>query len=485
MTGVGGIRAPGARRSTLLTAVAAGLSRCAPRAVVAATLAALLGCGTGGAGPAGPVGQGAGTASEPVAATPAPAPAAMPTAAPAPASAPVLVAAPVVEVSPAPAPRVGADFTAEARLLFRYVACGTAEPIADAAIAKVVDDHCAWVGKELGKRARYVASARAFFDKIQPADLPGTVVYPFGGGDLISALIAFPSATEITTISLEQAGDPRRITRLTAGQLDASLGRLRGELGGMLSVGSNTSANLSSSQRNELPAQVSSFMLGLAANGFEPVGLRFVRPAPDGSLHYLTADDIAVVEGQAARARGGETSGRVRGKARKGDWLDPNFSDAFAHVEIEYRRLGAPTDPVRVHRHFGWNLHDGEMARHPELLAHLARKGKVVGLVKGASYLLWRHDFATIRGYLLGHIAWMLSDSTGVPPEHARRAGMVQDTFGRFTGAFLGSAETKGKRHSDDFKELWARNPKRKLTFRFGYLDAEKHPHLLVTRPAH
>ena len=45
--------------------------------------------------------------------------------------------------------------------------------------------------------------------------MPKTVVYPFGGGDLLSALVAFPDATEITTISLEQAGDPRRLRTLT------------------------------------------------------------------------------------------------------------------------------------------------------------------------------------------------------------------------------------------------------------------------------
>ena len=43
-----------------------------------------------------------------------------------------------------------------------------------------------------------------------PKDLPTALVYPFGGGDLMAALQLFPEATEITTISLELAGDPRR-----------------------------------------------------------------------------------------------------------------------------------------------------------------------------------------------------------------------------------------------------------------------------------
>ena len=447
-----------------------------PSMLLVAAVAAALGCGNkGAAGAPGP-------APAPTIPAAAPGPGAAPAASPAAAPpAPPPIAAP-----PPPAPaRPGADFTVEAKQLFREVACGTREPIADAARAKVVDKHCAWVDAQLGRyRDNYVVGARGFFDALVPDDVPRTVVYPFGGGDLISALVAFPDADEITTISLEQAGDPRRIGELTPAQLGDSLGQLRGQLGGTLSVGSNTSENLSSSQRNDLPAQVSSFLLGLAANGFEPVGMRFIRLEADGALHYLTADEIAAIETAAAearaRAKGKDKAKAAKGKARKHDWLDPNFSEAFANVEIEYRRAGDPSDRVRVHRHFGWNLRDADLVKHPELMAHLAGKGKVAGLVKGASYLLWRNDFSTMRDYLLGHIAWMLSDSTGIPPLYARKAGMVQVTYGQFTGPFLEGASPK---HSEEFKALWEANPKRRLPVRFGYVDAEKHPHLVVTRP--
>jgi|JI10StandDraft_1071094.scaffolds.fasta_scaffold49327_2 hypothetical protein len=425
---------------------------------------------------------------------PSPSPSPSPTVGTAAALAPAAPAVPPPPAAPVPPPPAapvpppqptapdGADFTAEARALYRIVACGSDEPLADPAIARVVERHCRWVGDRLAKyRATYLVGGRAFFDGLKPAGLPTTVVYPFGGGDLISALAAFPEATEVTTVSLELAGDPRRITGLTAKQLDASLARLRGELGGTLSVGSNTSVNLSASQRNELPAQVSSFLLGLAAAGFEPVGMRYVRPLADGQLHGVTADEIAAEDAAAAARRGGERGQRTR--SRKHDWLDPNFSESFAHVEIRYRAIGEPTAPIRVHRHFGWNLHDSELAKHPELIRHLETKGKVIALVKGASYLLWRGDFATIRDYLLGHLAWMLSDSTGVPPFYARAAGMVQETYGRFSSAFLEGAEARGGRHAADFRALWKAQPRRPLPFRFGYVDGAGQAHVVVTRP--
>ncbi|HRC55643.1 MAG TPA: hypothetical protein PKU97_06955 [Kofleriaceae bacterium] len=389
-------------------------------------------------------------------------------------------ATPTSTAAIAPSTSGPADFTAQARLLTRVAACGEG-PLPPAMDERTVTAHCANIGKRMTEyRQRYFEKARPFFASLVPAAAPKTVVYPSGGGDLLSALVAFPDATEITTISLELAGDPRRIDTLTRPQLARSLSALRADIGGLLSVGSNTSLNLSSSQRNELPAQVSSFLMGLVAGGYEPVSMRVFRLQPDGSVRYLSLEDIAALEAEAAGKR-------ARTKSLKGSWLSPNFSEAFSNVEIQYRRLARPgeaADPiVRVHRHIAWNLSDAYLTDHPELLAHLAAKGKVTMLTKGASYLLWSGGFSKIRDYMLQHLSWMLSDSTGIPPAYASAAGMVQETYGRFTGAFLEGAELHGQKHSNAFRALWQQNPKRALPVRFGYVDLNKQAHLVVTRP--
>ncbi|MEZ4359847.1 MAG: hypothetical protein R3B48_06675 [Kofleriaceae bacterium] len=374
---------------------------------------------------------------------------------------------------PARAGAAPADFTAQARTLFRVAACAAEHPLPPALDAKVVERHCGNLRKRMDDyRKRYLEKATPFFAELVPSTAPTTVVYPFGGGDLLSALVAFPNATEITTISLEQAGDPRRIDTLSRAQLARSLGALRIEIGGLLSVGSNTSLNLSSSQRNELPAQVSSFLMGLAATGYEPVGMRVFRIQPDGELHYLTTEEIHALDAAGAGPRS---------KSLKATWQSPNFSEAFANVEIQYRRAGESV--VRVHRHIGWNLGDDYLKAHPELLVHLRKKGKVTMLTKGASYLLWLTNFSMIRNYMLENLAWMLSDSTGIPPAYATAAGMVQEPYGRFAGAFLEGAEARGQRHSEAFRNLWRQSRKRALPIRFGYVDLAKQAHLLVTRP--
>ena len=104
----------------------------------------------------------------------------------------------------------------------------------------------------------------------------------------------------------------------------------------------------------------------------------------------------------------------------------------------------------------------------------------MTAMTKAASYTLWNPNFSSIRGYLLDNMAFMLSDSTGIPPQYAAPAHFTQDTYGRFAGPFLDA----NMRDADDFRMLWDSQPHRPLPFRYGYLDAENRPHLVVTRRA-
>ena len=347
--------------------------------------------------------------------------------------------------------------------MLRVAACG-----GDAAVppawAEVVDKHCKAILPYVEKYRRdYFGKARAWFVAKEPNDLPTTVVYPFGGGDLISALVAFPDATDITTISLELAGDPRHMAELAPDELDRNLEAFRKELGLLVANGSNSSINLSNAQRNLVPAQLASHLLGLVAGGFEPVAVRYFTLDDDGAIHYLERAEI--------------DADTARGKSLRGNWKTPAFAQSFANVEIQYRKPGETA--LRVHRHIAWNLADAYLRAHPGVLRYLEAKGRVTVLVKGASYLLWLGDFSLIRGYLLDHLAWMLSDSTGIPPTYAR--GMTQETYGAFHGPIVD--KVAGRPEDDAMRELWKKNRSRAMPFRFGYLDLDGDAHVMITRP--
>jgi hypothetical protein len=68
-----------------------------------------------------------------------------------------------------------------------------------------------------------------------------------------------------------------------------------------------------------------------------------------------------------------------------------------------------------------------------------------------------------------------------VPPSNAREAGMIQETYGAYSGAFL--EDVQGSKADEQFIELWKKQKRRKLGFRFGYVDMNKQAHLVVTRP--
>jgi len=362
----------------------------------------------------------------------------------------------------------GQDFGAEARLLYRVVTCARDTPLPANLDAKLVEKHCQWLLPRMeAYRRQYLARAKPFFAKVLPPGLPRTVVYPFGGGDLLSALTTYPDALEITTLSLELAGDPRRINTMDSKRLRASLAFFRHTIIGLLAQNDSTSESLQATQRGDLPGQLNFFLVGLAVHRYEPVSLRYFRIEPDGSLRYLAQEEIQGLEAKTARRRHGK-------------WTPPDFSEAFANSELTFRPRGGANAPLRIHRHIAANLADNFLRHDRSVLKYLEREGRVTAMTKAASYCLWNPAFSRMRKYLLANMEFMISDSTGIPPAIAKKAGFIQKTYGSFKGSFLDTSEE----YNEQFRALWTEQPHRRLAFRYGYLDSGKTFHLLVTRRA-
>lgn len=374
--------------------------------------------------------------------------------------------------APAPAQEAPADFIADARLYYRVVACTGEEALPEKFDAKVVEAYCARQRKAHAKyRDVYLPQAAPFLANLRPAGLPTTLVYPFGGGDLLSALTTYPDARDITTLSLEHAGDPRRLAKVKKAEtLRTSLELIRATSSGLLYANDSMTENLMKGQRGEIPGQLAFFITALAIHGYEPVSLRFFRINEDGTPHYLTHSEIAAAEKAQAKV--------LRAPHM---WTAPDFSVAFSNSELVFVKKGEdPKTQARVHRHIAADLSDGALKLHPEPIRFLHTKKNVVAMTKAASYLLWREDFSQVRDYLTGNMVLMISDSTGIPPAYARKAGFEQETYGTFQTSFLGASGT----HNAAFRELWKSQARRALPFRYGYIDGANNFHMLVTRKA-
>lgn len=357
------------------------------------------------------------------------------------------------------------DFTDEAKLLFKIVACAGDAEVPKELDPKILDAHCKELNRRADKyKATWIEKAKPFIQKLKPEGLPTTVVYPFGGGDLISALTTYPDAQDITTMSLEHAGDPRRIRKITNKQLKESLALIRATSSGLLVANDSKTENLMKGQRGEIPGQLSFFLIALMVHGYEPVKVRYVKVKPDGTLYGLTVDELEKLESKEAQL------------LKKG-WTSPDFSEAFDNVELTFAKKGESAQ--RTHRHFAFNL-DNDHFGTPEdgQKKFLDTKGRVVAMTKAASYLLWRPNFSNIRTWLLEHMEFMVSDSTGVPPQIAKEAGFEQQFFGRFDESFLAG----NPKINADFKKLWEKAPP--LPFRYGYVDKKLQNHMMITKKA-
>jgi len=360
------------------------------------------------------------------------------------------------------------EFTEALRVLSSVAACdGTAPPATFD--AKALAAHCDGLKTIFGDyESRWAKPARPFFagpNGIVPKDIPKTVVYPFGGADLLTALAVFPDLQEITSVSLEAGGDPRSILRTAPEELVKHLAVHRRFMAQLVKYNHSRTLDLSLLKGTPLPSQMIFALVGLHVHGYEPVGLRAVRLNADGTVHYFTDADLQAADKQA--------------EGMKGSAKNRKLNDLFAGYELRFKKKGVANAPVQTYRHFQTNLANDELAKDGRILKHLGSKGPLTAITKAASYLLWWGNFKTIREFLMSKVVWMISDSTGLNPMHLSPSEWEQTTYGVFTGTFLKSS-AEG---IEALEALYAAQPKRPLPFDyFGYPDRHVHGHLIVTR---
>ncbi len=381
---------------------------------------------------------------------------------------------PLSTTAHADAPK-GTDFATEVKLLYRLAACGGDDVVEAKYGPATIATHCKEMkGIYASYKKAWADQAKKFIADLRPADLTKTVVYPFGGGDLVSALVVYPDATEITTISLEAAGDARTIDTITKAKLANDVDEIGLDIRRLYYAAHSTTKSLQHASHSTIPGTIMFALAALVVHDMEPVSLRYFDLEPDGKITYLTNDELD--------ARAAEFAAQKRGKTPPKNYTHYWYEQdsAFANVEIGYRPRGDANAPVRTYRHIVANLDDPHMAKDDRVVKHLALKGKVAVMTKAASFLLWYDDFKTIRNYLLANVAWMISDASGIPPSYADPAGFEQLTYGEFTGPYF-IIDDKNTRA--EFVKLWKNQPHRPLPFRFGYPDNAKHNHLMITRP--
>jgi hypothetical protein len=358
--------------------------------------------------------------------------------------------------------------------LWEIAACGT--PVRElnaitgveklrAEAGKVIDDHCKKLQKTLDLYTKeWLTPARPFFAQIVPQGIPKKVVYPFAGGDLMTALAIYPDFDELTTISLESGGDARGIFRVDGKALDKALEGNRRFIGELVEWNHNRTIDLGKMEMSPLPSQLIFALVGLKVHGYEPVSLNALAIEADGSLRVMGPSDFAKIDATAAKSKSS-----MKNKA---------LNEAFSHYELNFKRPGDAR--VRTYRHFMMNLSDKSLTEDPRILKHLEKKGTVSTMTKAASHLLWHGGFSKIRDYLKARLAVMVSDSTGLNPMHLEPEKFEQTVYGRFDTAVFNP--TAGGQVA--LRALFASQPLREVPMkRFGYPTKGLKTLCIVTTP--
>ncbi|HUS29274.1 MAG TPA: hypothetical protein VMZ53_12220 [Kofleriaceae bacterium] len=348
------------------------------------------------------------------------------------------------------------DFIDDARALLVVGACAEGKA-PETVKADVVEAHCKKVRKvQDDYKTSWVTPASEWMATNVPKTVSKTVVYPFAGGDLSTALTVYPDADEITTLSLEPAGDPRALGKLNDKQLKAALKVVETELGSLYKSNFSVTMNMIGAMRGgQLPTQLIFSLSALAIHGYEPVSVKYFKLDKDGAIHYLTDDDLAAID-------------KIKNVGK--------HNQELANVELVFQKKGGKKQ--QTYRHIMANLDDNHLKKDPSALAHLEKKGHVAGMTKAASYLLSFTGFDTIRKYIIDHVDWMISDTTGLPPKYGTPAGFEYEVWGVWgTPNMKAAYGIQG-----DWKALFKQQTKRELKFRFGYPDMKLNGHIVIMK---
>jgi hypothetical protein len=348
-----------------------------------------------------------------------------------------------------------AELIDEAKELLIVGACadGTPKNIKPDAYAA----HCKTIKKmQQDYKASWQTEATAFFGGKVPKNIPKTVVYPFAGGDLASALAVFPDADEITTIALEPAGDPRALAKIKEANLKAALTPVSKGLDLLYRRNYSHTMDMIDFMRGaQMPTQLIFSLSALSMYGYELVSMKYFTLADDGTIKYLSKADL-------------DKADQIKDIGKRNGEL--------ANVEIKFRKAGTKRD--QTYRHIVANLDDQHLKKTPAALTHLQKKGHVAAMTKAASFLLMFDTFKTMRQYIIDNVDWMVSDATGLSPKYGKPLGFEYETHGTFERSEMDAGAP--------FSPVWAAEfkaqPARPLKFRFGYPDHKFRNHLIIMK---
>ena len=251
----------------------------------------------------------------------------------------------------------------------------------------------------------------------------GTVLYPFGGPDLLYVSALFPRAKSYALLGLEPVGDVPPLETMPPGEVLAALAAFRRAMHTQLAAGYFITEDM----RSDLVRS----------------GLRGVTPILLCAV-ALTGGQVEAVGGIAAGAKPG--------------------------VEVRFRdATGLRHSAIYVAGDLSNSWFDGGYRQ------WLAGLGGNITYFKAASYLMQDGRFSQSRDFFLSQSRVILQDDSGIPFRYFAQGWAL-----RFYGNYEHPIGLFAKHQQDDLRQAYAANPKGPLEFGSGYQVNEGQGNLLL-----
>ena len=261
--------------------------------------------------------------------------------------------------------------------------------------------HARYFDQIFAKQSAHLSKVREF-SKEYLTKKHDTMLYMFSGPDFLYATSFFPNAATYVLAGLEPVGQLPDLTSLSPWAINGELRNLEISMGSLFNFSFFITQNMKTQLREgPVYGTLPILYVFLARTGKTIHELNLVSLDEQGNVQI--ADDL--VTNKAARS-------------------------AAPGVRIVFSDGNGPNQTLY---YFSTNLADGSFER-SGFAAFLAKLGPADSLIKSASYLLHKPQFANVRRLLLDGSATILQDDSGIPLAYFEAKRWQLQAFGHYAG---------------------------------------------------
>ncbi len=309
-------------------------------------------------------------------------------------------------------------------------------PLATLAAGAGFKEHAAdldakWAAVRTERLDRMTAWAAAEVAPRVHAEAP--MYYIFGGPDFLTAATMYPDAPVYVLAGLEPIGKVPALESMSAKDLDAGLRNLRTSMRTLLKLSFFVTSEMGSDlTRTHINGVLPLFYVYMGRLGMKVVDTEYVYLDPAGEVKTVPA---------------GTTP-----------------DNGVPGVRVRFQREGK-AKPQELY-YFRQDIIDAKLPAKPGLFPFMAKLGNGNTFLKAASFILFDHNFAKTKDFLLEHSLTILQDDSGLPYAAFKKDAWDFSFYGEYTRSRV--KEFKAHYQTELKKAVDAAKPPA-LPFRTGY----------------